>query len=142
MLIGKKSSFSVTFGFCSHKKFGLEIVPEDEWRELDEEDRSHYEEVTVTFRPLTFGMNNRLRAQAEFTDATTNMRALNWEQYQENKLCRAIIAWTMEEQGPEGDPVPCEPSDENIRRLHPEMAKYLLDVYAEETELSEEAEGN
>lgn len=144
MFVSKRDVFEKVF-FCRFDQFNPKFV--DVGKDFDPADESDlvaggYKKYVVKYQPLTWGVHTKLRQQCIHLDPDTGMRFHDGFEYEMNKLAKVIVDWNFTTIKSDGEEVETEPSEDTIRKLHPKVAEYLLGLYDETAEMTEEQEKN
>lgn len=111
---------------------------EPDLSETPDEEKSKFEKVGFTLRPLTWKQHNDVQRSATVTRGPGMGNELDWVLYKERKLCTVLTGWDAKNK--EGKPVPV--TEANIFRLCPQVAEMLLQEFDKATIMGEEERKN
>lgn len=141
MFFTKHDTFEAIF-YCRFEGYKATILDPEEWGELDDSKQKAYEKYEVRFKPLSWGAHSELKGGCFYVDVESNMRVFNYDKYSMDKLCKVVVDWNLTRTNADGEEEKVDPTDEMVRRLHPLVAQYMVDLYETEVEMSGEAEKN
>ena len=138
-----KDSDLVTIDFYFQAgKTRTRVITEKEYNNLPACDQNEYQSCQVQVKPLTWGKTTDLQRRAKIMNMELGQKVFDTDIYITEKLKAIIMAWSFTEEGEDGKEVPVPLSSENIDRLNPMIADFILEQYRERCELNEEEEKN
>jgi len=141
MFLTKFDTFERVF-YCLAEDYNISIVTAEKWDSLTEKKQKKFKRYEIIFQPMSWGAHSKLKGGCFYVDPESNMRVFNYDQYNMAKLCQVVKGWNLTRNNPDNVIESVDPTDEMIKKLHPRVAQYMLDIYEAEVELSGEAEKN
>ena len=105
---------------------------------IPEKDKSKFDKVEFTMRPLTWKQHNDVQRAATVNKGPGMGSDLDWVLYKERKLCTVLVGWDVKTKDGKAIPV----SDENIFKLCPQVAETLLQEFDRATIMGDEERKN
>lgn len=122
--------------YCKKSKYRYMALTENEFKELEEEQKKKYELLVVKMKELSWGLFNQLQDEA-MVETASGEQKFNYRIYKESRLKKLIKEWSAKDK--DGKPVPV--NENMITHLAPSVAEAILKAYDEISFISEEEEG-
>jgi len=113
-----------------YKRIGrhYEVHNEKDIEAMKEVEKSKYKLLLVKTRELPWGLYNELNEESVTKD-NLGGRHWNYKLYKENKLRKIILSWDAKMADIKGNIIPVPLSSEQIAKLSPDIAEYILNAY-------------
>ena len=141
VFIKEKDLVSVDFYFrCSKRR--TRVITDKEYDELDDESQKEFQHCQIQLKPLTWGQTTDLQRRSKYTSPELGQQVFDSDIYISEKLKAIIAAWSFTEEDKDGNEVPVPLNPDNINRLSPMVADFILEQYRNYCEINEEEEKN